>query len=156
MRHQHCHSHAKKVELPTLTHRLRQSSRKVTGAREAILDLLRQHPHPMTNREISELLPSGLCDLVTIYRSMHLLEKLGLVKSYHFGDRQVRYELINTDNAHHHHLICKGCGLVLELKGCFLKELERAIEGEHGFKGISHNLEFFGMCLACQKKKATA
>ena len=58
--------------------RLRGQSRKITGPRAAILEILRKHPHPLTNREIlAEMRKgSGECNLATIYRSMHLLEKM--------------------------------------------------------------------------------
>ena len=63
-----------------MTGRLRDKSRKITGPRAAILEILRQHPHPFTNKEILAGLPKGQCDLATVYRSMHLLEKMGMVQ----------------------------------------------------------------------------
>ena len=54
--------------------------------REALREILRQHPHPLTNKEILAALPAGQCDLATIYRAMHLLEAMGMVKRFDFGD----------------------------------------------------------------------
>ena len=68
------HSHQRQ-ELSALTSRLRGLSRKVTGPRAAILEVLRQYPHPLTIREILDGLPPGQCNLATVYRSMHLLEQ---------------------------------------------------------------------------------
>ena len=81
----HKHSHERQ-EMAALTGRLRNQSRKITGPRAAILEILRQHPHPLTNKEIFAEMPKGQCDLATIYRSMHLLEKMGMVKRFDFGD----------------------------------------------------------------------
>ena len=137
--------------LSDLTARLRQHARKATGPRQAILDLLRRQPHPLTNRQIFAALPRGLCDLATIYRSMHLLEEMGMVKRFDFGDGVARYEMIEGETGgHHHHLICTGCAAVVEIEECFQHELEGTIASRHGFKAVTHKLEFFGICPQCQ------
>jgi Fur family transcriptional regulator, ferric uptake regulator len=150
--HCHSHSHSKnRANLKDLTARLREKSRKITGPRQAILEILRSHPHPLTNKEILSAMPKGDCDLATVYRSMHLLENIGLVKRFDFGDGAARYELVaEGDDGHHHHLICTQCADVVEIEECFLKELEERIAEKNGFKSITHKLEFFGLCPECQ------
>ena len=146
----HRHPH-KKPELTALTGRLRREARKITGPRAAILDLLRHHPHPLTNKQIFAGLPAGGCDLATIYRAMQLLEQLGMVKRFDFGDGVARFELVGEgDDGHHHHLICTRCAEVVELPDCFPAEIERRIAVQNGFAGVTHRLEFFGLCPACQ------
>lgn len=145
------HAHAHTQELSDLTACLRQKSRKITGPRQAILDVLRHHPHPMTNKEIFAELPKGNCDLATIYRSMHLLEGMGLVKRFDFGDGVARFELVGEGgDAHHHHLICTRCAEIVEIDECFQHELEESIAARHGYKAVTHKLEFFGICPQCQ------
>ncbi|HEY4952463.1 MAG TPA: Fur family transcriptional regulator [Verrucomicrobiae bacterium] len=147
----HKHSHQRQ-EMPALTERLRGQSRKITGPRAAILEVLRKHPHPLTNREILTVLPEGECDLATIYRSMHLLEKMGMVKRFDFGDGAARFELIGDgDDGHHHHLVCTGCSEVVEIEECFPNEIEQRIASKNGFKAVTHKLEFFGICPECQR-----
>ena len=125
----------------------------MTSPRRAILDLLETESHPLTIKELFALLPKGICDLATVYRSMHLLEKLGLVKRFDFGDAVARYELIrHEEHGHHHHLICTACAAVVEIEECFPQELERKIARGNGFKRITHKLEFFGICPECQTK----
>ena len=136
--------------LAELTDRLRKSSRKITGPRQAILDVLRKHPHPLTNREIHVALGTADCDLATIYRNMHTLRAMGLVKRFDFGDGIARFELVHeSDAGHHHHLICTGCAVVIEVDECFPEEMELAIARRHGFKQVRHTLEFFGLCPKC-------
>jgi hypothetical protein len=89
----HPHPHEKQ-ELAALTTRLRREARKITGPRAAILEILRHHPHPLTNKEIFAQLPKGQCDLATIYRAMQMLEKLGMVQRFDFGDGAARFELV--------------------------------------------------------------
>lgn len=155
---QHSHPH-RLVQQPLteLTEKLRAGSRKVTVPRQSILDVLRRHAHPLTNREIHAALGKADCDLATIYRNMHTLEKMGLVKRFDFGDGAARFELI-TDGSdhHHHHLICRSCSTVIEVEECFTRELEGILAQRHGFSDISHRLEFFGFCPRCQKSQTPA
>ena len=137
--------------LPELAERLRRKSRKITGPRQAILKILRRHPHPMSNKEIFAALAKGDCDLATVYRSMHLLESMGMVKRFDFGDGVARFELLDEgDDGHHHHLVCTRCAGVLELQECFTREFEEKIAARSGFKAVTHKLEFFGICPQCQ------
>ena len=146
----HKHSHQRQ-EMSALTDRLRGKSRKITGPRAAILEILRQHPHPFTNKEILAGLPKGQCDLATIYRSMHLLEKMGMVKRFDFGDGVARFELVGEgDDGHHHHLVCTQCAEVVEIDDCFTTEVEQRIAAANGYKAVTHKLEFFGICPECQ------
>jgi Fur family ferric uptake transcriptional regulator len=146
---QHTHSGR---EISSLTNRLRREARKITGPRAAILEILRQHPHPLANREIFAQLPQGQCDLVTIYRAMQMLEKLGMVRRFDFGDGVARFELVDEgDKGHHHHLICTQCAEVVKVDECFPAEVERQIAARNGFRAVTHRLEFFGVCPACQK-----
>src|SRR6266436_3971999 len=113
--------HAKHAALPELTACLRRKSRKVTGPRQAILQILRQRSHPLSNKEIFAALPRGDCDLATVYRSMHLLESMGMVKRFEFGDGVARFELLHEgDDGHHHHLVCTRCADVIEIEDCFI------------------------------------
>ncbi len=149
-RHRHVHSRQQPA-LSSLMGRLRGQARKITGPRAAILEILRQHPHPLTNKDIFAAMPRGQCNLATIYRAMHLLEKLGMVKRFDFGDGAARFELVGEGDAgHHHHLVCIRCAEVIEIEECFPGGIEKRIAAANGFKGVTHKLEFFGICPACQ------
>lgn len=137
--------------LPELAARLRQRSRKVTGQRQAILDILRRYLQPLSIREIFAELHDGACDLATVYRAMHLLETMGMVKRFDFGDGAARFELLpEGDSGHHHHLVCTQCAAVVEIEECFPDELEQRIATRNGFRAVTHRLEFFGVCPRCQ------
>ncbi len=149
------HSHVPDVpreSLADLTARLRHGSRRVTGARQAILSVLRQERRPLTVREIREDLTGTRCDLATIYRSLGMLTELGLVKRFDFGDGSARFELIGDGGGshHHHHLVCNRCTRIVEIDECFPEELENSIARQNGFQAVTHRLEFFGLCPECQ------
>jgi Fur family ferric uptake transcriptional regulator len=137
--------------LSELVARLRGKAHRLTGPRAAILQLLREQAHPLSNKEILGGLSEYVCDLATVYRSMHLLEKMGIVKRFDFGDGVARFELISEgDDGHHHHLVCTRCSNIVEIEECLLTDIEDRIARRNGFKGVTHKLEFFGLCPRCQ------
>lgn len=131
--------------------RLRHHERKLTRPRRAVLEVMEARHHPLTAAEIFAALPRGGCDLASVYRSLRVLEATGMVKRYDFGDGSARYELLRDgDDGHHHHLICTRCAGVVELDECLLGEIESRLATRSGFKAVTHRLEFFGLCPACQ------
>jgi Fur family transcriptional regulator, ferric uptake regulator len=145
------HTH-RRPELPELAERLRRKSHKLTGPRQAILNILREQKHPLSTKDIFAALPARDCDLATVYRSMKLLEKMGMVKRFDFGDGVARFELLEEgDDGHHHHLVCTRCSGVVEIEECGMHTLQEQIASANGFKSVTHRLEFFGICPDCQK-----
>ncbi|MGZ8899238.1 MAG: Fur family transcriptional regulator [Limisphaerales bacterium] len=151
--HRHPHKPRAAGESVPIAQRLRAESRKLTGPRRAIIAALEEQAHPLTIREIHACIGESECDLATIYRAMHLLEKMRIVSRFDFGDAVARYELVRHESdEHHHHLICTDCAKVVEIDECFPQELERKIASGNGFAQIRHKLEFFGVCPGCQTK----
>jgi Fur family ferric uptake transcriptional regulator len=145
------HPRAASPPLPDLRQRLRDKSRKITGPRESILKILRRKRQPLSAREVFEALPAGECDLATVYRSLHLLEDMHMVKRFDLGSGGAKFELLSEgDDGHHHHLVCTRCSGVVEIDGCFPAELEQTIAHQSGFTSVTHRLEFFGLCPRCQ------
>jgi Fur family ferric uptake transcriptional regulator len=105
----------------------------------------------MSSKEVQARMGRGGCDLATIYRSLHLLESIGVVKRFDLGDGVARYELVGSnDDGHHHHLICRQCAEVVEIDDCFPRELEDQIARHNDYTGVTHRLEFFGVCPRCR------
>jgi Fur family ferric uptake transcriptional regulator len=84
----------------------------------------------------------------TVYRTMKLLAECGLAALHDFGDGLTRYERA-IERAHHDHLICTGCGAILEFEERGIEELQEAVARRHGFEVASHKLELYGRCAAC-------
>lgn len=141
----------RRPKLEDLTARLRRGARRVTGPRQAILRILQQHRGPLSNKEIFEALGDGGCDLATVYRSVHMLEGMGLVTRCDFGDGVARFEVVREGpSGHHHHLVCTSCAAIIELDGCLANSWQEKIAKESGFARVTHRLEFFGLCPRCQ------
>ncbi len=91
--------------------------------------------------------------VATVYRTMKLLAESGLAHARNFGDGQTRYEAA-VGRDHHDHLICTGCGTVIEFENEQIERLQDAVARKHGFEVQSHKMELYGLCRTCQKKAA--
>jgi Fur family ferric uptake transcriptional regulator len=88
----------------------------------------------------------------TVYRTLKLLTRLGLAAQRKFADGETRYES-TAEGTHHDHLICLGCGKILEFEDDGLESLQHRIARRHGFKIFHHRMELYGYCGPCAHKK---
>ncbi len=86
--------------------------------------------------------------LTSIYRSLELFESLGMVFKIVNGS-SVRYKLCELEN-HHHHVVCKGCGNVVELDFCDISDWSKKVTESTGFQVVDHELNFYGFCKNCK------
>jgi Fur family ferric uptake transcriptional regulator len=123
----------------------------LTAPRRQLVQLLERQPAPRSVAELFELLPGGSCNLTTVYRSIQMLVRVGLVKRFQIGDGVARYALLpEGHSAHRHHVFCTKCSRIVEIGGCFPPEFEHRVAVQTAFKSVTHRLEFFGLCPACQ------
>jgi Fur family ferric uptake transcriptional regulator len=87
--------------------------------------------------------------VATVYRTMKLLSDCGLATGRQFGDGQTRYEP-TAGRAHHDHLICTGCGAIVEFANERIESLQALVARSHGFEVESHKLELYGRCARCR------
>jgi Fe2+ or Zn2+ uptake regulation protein len=130
---------------------LKADGLRITKPRRAILALLEGAPSPLTAGQVHARLARSQqsVDLVTVYRTLTTLKRLGLVAQVELGDGQFYYE-IRHGRAHHHHIRCRGCGEIVDLVLCPLKRLKALIERKTRFVVESHALEFIGLCARCR------
>ncbi len=124
----------------------------MTRTRKAVLALLERTHQPLSASEIySQLRKDRIAiDLVTVYRTLHVLKELSLVVQLDvFQEGQSRYEL-KEGRKHHHHIRCQTCGRMVDLLLCPLKKLTKLIEARTRFVVDDHTLEFTGFCPQCQ------
>lgn len=86
--------------------------------------------------------------LTSIYRSLDLFESLGIVFKIINGS-SVTYKLCKSED-HHHHIICKACGDVVELNFCDISDWSKKVTESTGYQVIDHQLNFYGLCKACR------
>jgi Fur family ferric uptake transcriptional regulator len=87
--------------------------------------------------------------VATVYRTMKLLSDCGLATGRQFGDGQTRYEA-TAGREHHDHLICTGCGAIVEFANERIETLQATVARSHGFEVESHKLELYGRCTRCR------
>ena len=87
-------------------------------------------------------------NISTVYRTIELLEELGLVTKTDMGDGRVRYHSIKK--GHHHHLVCQKCGRIIDLDESVLSPLRSALSREYGFDADLRHLAIFGRCSKCR------
>lgn len=133
---------------------LQREGYKLTNQRQAILKaIVDNHEEHLSCDEVFVLLSKEHPEMgiATVYRTLQLFEKLGIVYKLNFDDGFSRYELSSdTGDHHHHHLICLKCGKVLEVKLDLLESLENQIENEGQFTIVDHNVKFYGYCKNCR------
>lgn len=133
--------------------KLREVGSRATAARIAVISCLQKQERPVGIEFIERQVPD--VNKVTLYRMMADFEERGLVESVDLGHGHLDYEL--TNRPHHHHLVCKGCGLVEDIYPCEASscDLEKeAIKSSKKFAEIIPQQQtFFGTCKKCANKK---
>lgn len=143
-------------ETDKLKEQLKGQGYKLTPQRRAVLDVVidNEGKH-LSTEEIYDIVKKGCPEigLATVYRTLQLLEKMGVICRMNFDDGCNRYELVHKNEDHqHHHLVCLTCGSVEEVEGDLLDDLEKKIENKYDFNITNHSVKFFGYCNKCRNK----
>ena len=144
------------IDYVALKEDLKNKGYKLTTQRRAIVDtIVESEGKHLTAEEIYDEVKKSCPEigLATVYRTILLLEDIGILSRLHLNDGCSRYELVHSDETHrHHHLVCNECKAVFEVQDDLLDELEESIENTYGFKILDHSVKFFGICSQCCKK----
>lgn len=130
---------------------------RLTPQREAVLLVLyREKEEHLTSYELfrkaKEIYPE--LGLATVYRTLDLFLKLGLLREVQFDRGLTKYELRDPHEGQHHHLVCKRCGRAQEVEGVFPKELLDLITEDTGFLITDYSCQFYGYCKKCKNKES--
>lgn len=133
------------------TRDLRNAGLKTTLPRLRVLSILEasETRHMSAEDVYREILkepnPVGLA---TIYRVLTQFVSAGLVARHQFEGEKSVFEL--NDSAHHDHMVCAKCGLVIEFVNREIESLQHRIAESHDFELQDHTLTLYGMCGHCQ------
>jgi len=86
--------------------------------------------------------------VVTVYRTLDILGRLGALCRFQSEGEGCSFKAGPAE--HHHHLVCRGCGEIVDFTGPCPIELKKSLEQETGFLITDHQLEFAGYCRDCQ------
>ena len=145
----------------------------VVDAREAFQSYLRDHNLPVTSQRlaIADIMLGGDAHLsvddvarelkrhgaaagtATVYRTIDVLVRSGLVVERDFGEGFKRYEA-SRGMPHHEHLLCTMCGKVTEFRDERLERMTTLLAESHDYSRQRHRLVIHGLCGECRRGSA--
>jgi Fur family ferric uptake transcriptional regulator len=132
---------------------LSKAGTRVTGQRALILDIIRSGKGHLDADEIyrqaREKIPH--LSLSTVYRTLQKFKRIGLVDELHLDENMHRYEVRKT--ADHHHLVCLGCGKVIEFNYPLAARLKADVPQARDFEIVDDELRVKGYCPQCRYKR---
>lgn len=133
---------------------LHTANQSLTHSRRLVFEALLDHEPQTMHDLIASCGPT--IDRASIYRTITLFERLGIVQRLQIGWKY-KLELSNNFQRHHHHLTCLQCSKIYPLAAD--PELERrmhTVAKQLNFLPQDHQLEIRGICSTCQKQKRRA
>jgi Fur family ferric uptake transcriptional regulator len=118
------------------------------GARRQVLELLGGESCALTALEIDRRLPR--VGRASVYRTLELLDELGLVQKVDLGGEAAGYERVEPGGHHHHHMVCERCGRVVTFEDEPLERAIVALERRRDFNVSSHEVTLRGQCASCR------
>jgi Fur family ferric uptake transcriptional regulator len=137
-------------QIQSITKRLQELGYRLTPQRMMIVAAIEGSDHHISAEEIYSQIKIQYphMNISTIYRTLELLEGLGLVTNTDMGEGRVRYH--SADKGHHHHLVCQKCGAIIDLDEAVLFPLKETLKRECNFEADLRHLAIFGHCRKCK------
>jgi len=138
--------------LDEILSKLRQREFRITPQRIAILKaFIRNDEHPSVEQVHAQVkINFPTTSLATVYKTVNLLKEIGEILELSFPDGRNRYDCRKPYP--HPHLICINCQAILDPEVGSVARMTTEVEQNSGYRILSHQLEFFGVCPACQRK----
>ena len=134
--------------------KLRGSGYRLTPQRELILAAVDTLGHATPDEVLAEVRRhASAVNASTVYRTLEVLEELGLVRHAHLSDRAPTYHTV-TDHEHFH-LVCRNCQRVVSVEPDMLDSLADGLRDAHGFVLDVGHLTVFGHCVDCSPGRAS-
>ncbi|SRR5579862_282510 len=130
---------------------LKRKGHRDSAARRAVIELLGEQSCCLTAQEIFDQLRAHdrRVGIASVYRSLEQLARDGYVRRVEIGADGARFEPIQPDGAHHHHLVCDDCGKIEAFADAGLERALSKVERETGFAVEGHEVVLHGACSDC-------
>lgn len=131
----------------SLKNTLHQRGLRMTPQRQLVLDAVRELGHATPEQICAQVQRAApAVNITTIYRTLDLLEKLGLVRHTHLGHGAPSY----SEREHQHvHLVCHGCGAVTEAPSDLMQAPAERLSATSGFELDVTHVALSGRCADC-------
>lgn len=122
---------------------------RVTNQRALILDIIRNGQGHLDADEVYRLARSkqSRISLSTVYRTLQMLKKAGLVDEVHFDEHHHHYEV--KASAEHHHLVCLACGRIIEFQYPLARAVKKTVPEARDFEITGTETRISGYCAEC-------
>lgn len=120
--------------------------RRQTQQRTAIVAALSEHGEALSAQELHALVEG--VGLATVYRNLGRLADDGEIDVIRRPGGELAYRACST--GHHHHLVCRDCGRVVEIHDCTIGDWAAKLARRHGFTAVEHQAELVGTCATCR------
>ena len=128
---------------------LRARGYRLTPQRQLVLEAVGQIGHATPEQVLAAVQRTAVgVNVSTVYRTLSLLEELGLVRHTHLSHGASTFSL--ASEGEHVHLVCRDCAAVQELPADDVDDLAKRLLQEHGFVLDIGHAALFGTCAACQ------
>jgi Fur family ferric uptake transcriptional regulator len=136
-----------------LASRLHSLGYRLTPQRQLVLQAVEKLGHATPDEILAEVQQhASAVNVSTIYRTLEVLEELGLVRHTHLSDRAPTYHSV-TDHVHFH-LVCRNCHRVVSVDPEVLAPFASRLREEQGFVIDVGHLAIFGECVECEDQDA--
>ena len=121
----------------------------LTNQRRLLLELLRDADVHIDAKELYRraIAKDESISPATVYRTLNLFKELGLIEEMRLGKIRCYYEI--KQSPEHQHLVCRGCGKVMEFQNPYFQKLIKAVWREQDFKVTKAELYLEGYCKGC-------
>lgn len=128
-----------------------EAGRRGTRQRRAVRECLEGSEAFLSAQQIHETLRASdaKVGLSTVYRTLQGMADAGEVDVIRTDDGESLYRKCGP--VHHHHLVCRSCGLTVELEGPSVERWAKKAASDHGFTDVTHVVELFGECADCSE-----
>lgn len=125
---------------------------RLTNQRRLLMQLLHENERHIDAKEL--YLKASAIDRsispATVYRNLNLFKEIGLLDEIRLGRDRCYYEIKRSPE--HQHLVCQGCGKVLEFQNPYFGKLLEEVQREYNFNVTKPGLYLEGYCSECEDK----
>jgi Fur family ferric uptake transcriptional regulator len=136
------------------SHALQTLGYRLTPQRQLVWDALRRSGGHVTAEDLCAAIQHTIpgFNIASVYRTLELLERIGMVRTSHLGDGRRTYEL-DEGSGGHHHLVCESCHTTTHFGPEPVAALRRQLESDYGYRFDDLELVVFGRCPKCASEQ---
>ena len=140
--------------MPAINHQLlNKAGMRVTTQRALIMEIIRRGKGHLDADEIHRRAreKKPRLSLSTVYRTLQMFKKAGLVEELHFDEDHHHYEV--KPATEHHHLLCLGCGRVIEFNRPLSRYIKKNVPEAKDFDVVDTEVRMTGYCPRCRQSR---